>query len=76
MPWSDQLKSRIVDNKSMALGMALKQANFQHKNVKNHDFGGHLSKNPAQRLNTKAQLSLSPKLSPKAQVRLSSVGHY
>ena len=43
-------------------------------------FGGHLSKSPAQRLNTKAQLSLSPKLSsklsPKAQVRLSSVGHY
>ena len=43
-------------------------------------FGGHLSKSPAQRLNTKAQLSLSPKLSsklsPKAVVRLSSVGHY
>ena len=42
--------------------------------------GGHLSKSPAQRLNTKAQLSLNPKLSsklsPKAQVRLSSVGHY
>ena len=27
--------------------------------------GGHLSKSPAQRLNTKAQLSLSPKLSSK-----------
>ena len=42
--------------------------------------GGHLSKSPAQRFNTKVQLSLSPKLSsklsPKAQVRLSSVGHY
>ena len=80
MPWSDQLKSRIVDIKSMALGMALKQANFQHKNEKKiMIFGGHLSKSPAQRLNTKAQLSLSPKLSsklsPKAQVRLSSVGH-
>ena len=42
--------------------------------------GGIVLKSPAQGLKAKAQVSLSPKLSSrlrhKAQVRLSSVGHY